>query len=205
LCTLAAEFSDPAVTTVTGLIYPMNTNPYGGKEQYLRRRSERRVFDSNVDNWFALANFGGIGDAANMAFRRKAFDVWPGFNERLGLGTLIRGCAEHNAFFELIKRGHRIVFTPAAVVHHPFPETLVDARRRSGRDLEAAFAYITYLFFEESHYRGQLISFLTRAVIRRLLLLSQNPIYSRIHEAKALIAGLRQYFKHRFEAKSARA
>jgi len=140
-----------------------------------------------------------------MAFRRTAFDVWPGFNERLGLGTLIRGCAEHNAFFELIKRGHRIVFTPDAIVNHPFPETLSEARKRSGRDLEAAFAYMTFLFFEESRYRLKLIQFLARAIARRGLLLAKSPIYSRRHELKALVAGFRQYLKHRVEAKSVRA
>src|SRR5262249_22229023 len=123
LCNLIAEFSDPTVIAVTGLISPLNPNPYGGAEQYVYRRKQRKVFDSTIRDWFALANFGAIGDGANMAFRRSIFETWPGFNEWLGLGTPIRGSEEHNAFFELIKRGHRIIFTPAAVVQHPFPET----------------------------------------------------------------------------------
>src|SRR5262245_10366738 len=130
---------------VTGVISAMTPSP-AGIEQYLRSRQQRREFDSSTDDWFALANFGGIGDGPNMAFRRKIFDCWGGFNERLGLGAAVPGSEEHNAFFELIKRGYRVVFTPRSIVHHPFPETPEEAQKRSFRYVEAGFAYMTLLF-----------------------------------------------------------
>ena len=45
---------------------------------------ERRAVDRQEPAWFEMANFGGVGDGGNMAFRRRAFDIWPGFHERLG-------------------------------------------------------------------------------------------------------------------------
>jgi hypothetical protein len=99
-----------------------------------------------------------------MAVRRKSFDHWPGFNERLGLGTAVPGSADYYALFEIMKRGHRVVFTPAAIVHHPLPSTLAEARARSFRGLQASIAYMSFLFVEEPPYRRELLSyFLTRS------------------------------------------
>ena len=66
------------------------------------------VFDRETPFWFERANFGGIGDGGNMAFRRCVFDIWPGFDERLGRGAVIDGGEEHYAFFSLLDRGYRI-------------------------------------------------------------------------------------------------
>jgi hypothetical protein len=53
------------------------------------------VVDRQTPAWFERANFGGIGDGGNMAFRRYAFAVWPGFDVRLGRGALLHGGEEH--------------------------------------------------------------------------------------------------------------
>jgi cellulose synthase/poly-beta-1,6-N-acetylglucosamine synthase-like glycosyltransferase len=168
LTSLVTEFSDPAVIAVTGRIDPLNGSAYSRIGQYASRRSQRHLFDDATPDWFALANFGGIGDGANMAFRRRAFDIWPGFDVRLGLGGAVAGSDEHNAFFELIRRGHRIVFTPSAIVHHPFPATLKEARERSFRNLKAALAYMALLFIEQPRHRMSLAGFIARSVIRRV-------------------------------------
>jgi glycosyltransferase involved in cell wall biosynthesis len=197
LCALAQEFSASDVMAVTGLIQPTNSDAYGGTDQYVRHRGRRRRFDSKTPEWFGLTNFGGIGDASNMAFRRIAFEIWPGFNERLGLGTAVPGCADHNAFFELIKRGHQIVFTPSAIVHHPFPETREKARRRLLRYLEATFAYVAYLFVEEPRHRLQLISFVARAALRRIVGVKRDGVITLKDELKSSLAGLNHYIAHR--------
>jgi cellulose synthase/poly-beta-1,6-N-acetylglucosamine synthase-like glycosyltransferase len=174
LPSLVSEFSDPAVIAVTGRIEPLNgltglsASTYKRLGQYACRRNERQVFDDTTPDWFALANFGGIGDGANMAFRRRAFDIWPGFDVRLGLGGAVAGSDEHNAFFELIRRGHRIVFTPGAIVYHPFPTTQEEARDRSFRNLKAVLVYMALLFIEQPRYRTSLAGFIFRAVVRRV-------------------------------------
>jgi cellulose synthase/poly-beta-1,6-N-acetylglucosamine synthase-like glycosyltransferase len=197
LCNLIEEFSAPNVMAVTGLISPANLSSVG-IEQYFHARQQRREFDSNTDGWFALANFGGIGDGANMAFRRKVFDSWEGFSERLGLGTAVCGSEEHNAYFELIKRGHRVVFTPRSVVQHPFPETSDDARKRSFRFTEAGCAYMARLFVEEPAYRRYLLSFLVKAVTRRIRT-RRNRQLTRWQELTAFFRGVRLYWRYRHD------
>ena len=198
LCNLIEEFSDPNVMAVTGLISPTKPS-YPQIEGYFRACYKRREFDSSTDDWFALANFGGIGGGANMAFRRKVFDFWGGFNERLGLGALVCGGEEHNAYFELIKRGYRIVFTPRSVVQHPFPKTSDDVRRRSVQDMKAGAGYMALLFFEEPAYRRYLLSFLRKAVTRRIRI-RRNPLLTRWQELQAFVSGLGLYWQYRRDA-----
>jgi hypothetical protein len=124
----------------------------------------RRVIDSQTSHWFEITNFGGAGDGMNMSFRRKAFEVWPGFDERLGRGALIDGGEEHYAFFSLVKRGYRVVYTPHAVVRHPFPRTRKELRVRYVKDLSAATAYMMLLFAEQPRYRRNLITYVMGAL-----------------------------------------
>jgi hypothetical protein len=153
---------------VTGRIFALKL---GGEEERLCQTfgigniggPERRKIDRHTPDWFEMAHFGGIGDGI-MAFRRVAFDVWPGFDERLGRGVLIQGGEEHHAFFSLIDRGYSIVYTPAAVVRHNCPQTLGELRARHLRDLTAASAYITLLFFEEGRYRRRVLKYINEAL-----------------------------------------
>jgi len=166
LTKLANEFRDPAVIVVTGHMLPLREET--GLEQQgdgLRRGSVpgRRVVDRNTPAWFELANFGGLGDGGSMAFRRAAFDVWPGFDERLGRGAALEASEEHYAFFCLLDRGYRAVFTPEAFGHHPLPRTLADLRTRRLRDLTAATAYFTFLFVEQPRYRWRVLKYVLEA------------------------------------------
>ncbi len=203
LSKIVTEFEDPAVMAVTGRIEPLNRDAYCSIEECTKGRDKRRIFDTATPDWFALANFGGVGDGANMAFRRKVFDMWSGFDVRLGLGGAIEGSDEHNAFFELIKRGYRIVFTPKAIVCHPFPTTAKEARARSLRDLRAGFAYMTLLFVEQPGYRFLLIRFLARSAFRRILGKASSSIHSRRHEFVA-VAGSLHYWRSRRDRSGAR-
>ena len=124
----------------------------------------RRVVDRSTPAWFELANFGGLGDGGSMAFRRAAFDVWPGFDERLGRGAALDASEEHYAFFCLLDRGYRAVFTPEAIGHHPLPRTLADMRTRCLRDLTASTAYFTFLFVEQPRYRWRVLKYVLEAM-----------------------------------------
>lgn len=99
-----------------------------------------------------------------MAFRRAAFDVWPGFDERLGRGAALDASEEHYAFFCLLDRGYRAVFTPEAIGHHPLPRTLADLRTRRLRDLSASTAYFTFLFVEQPRYRWRVLKYVLEAM-----------------------------------------
>jgi glycosyltransferase involved in cell wall biosynthesis len=141
LVALVAEFDDPNIAIVTGRVLPVSVSTdserivaaVGGQGPAFR---ERRALDSQSPHWFGVANFGGAGDGNNMAFRRSVFDDWPGFDERLGRGAPIDGNEEHYAFFQLIDRGYALVYTPNAVVRHPYADT-IEKLRASALPLES--------------------------------------------------------------------
>ena len=164
LSLLTRDFADPRVMAVTGAILPTRDEELAclcnkAAERWAQR-TERRVVDSATAAWFEIANFGGLGDGSNMAFRRIIFDTWPGFDERLGRGTVLNGGEEHYAFFTLIERDYRVVYNPNAIVRHPHPHTIRELRRRHLNVLATAAAYITRLAVEHPSHRGALVEFL---------------------------------------------
>jgi len=163
LSALIEEFKDPFVMAAAGKNLPLNTEAETEKSLGLRRGfnlgQERRKVDRQTPFWFEIANFGGIGIEMNMAFRRSAFEVWPGFDERIGYGTAIAGCTGHSAFFSLIKKDYRVAYTPHAVVHHAYPQTLKDLRTRHLKSLRASAGYLTLLFVEQRHYRAAVLRY----------------------------------------------
>ena len=99
-----------------------------------------------------------------MAFRRRAFDLWPGFDERLGRGVILDGGEEHHAFFSLIDRGYRVVYTPDAVVHHPCPRDHRGSPCAPPERPSASTGYITLLFVEEPRYRRKVFNYVLEAL-----------------------------------------
>ena len=205
---LAAEFDDPAVMAVAGDVRPMSLETEA--ERLHERvtglaslRGRRRVIDRATRGWFETVTFGGIGLGANMAFRRAAFDVWAGFDERLGYGTPIGGGEEHDAFFRLISAGHRVVYTPAAVVRHPHPRTMAEARAKHLRTLASSSAYLTRLFIEAPGFRWATLVATARWLIGASLAECRGPRRDRLELAPphlvlgALAAGPIRYARSR--------
>jgi len=165
LTVLAQEFKDPLVAAVTGAILPTvayskSASEREGAVSGGAERAQRRVVDRGTPGWFEIANFGELGDGSNMAFRCDAFDVWPGFEENLGRGTVLNGGEEHYAFFALIERGYRIVYNPEAIIRHPDPRTPQELRRRHLGLLATTAAYITKLAVEHPSSRRALARYL---------------------------------------------
>jgi len=161
LAGLTCEFEDPRVMAVAGQIRALSVET---EAEHLCASmggvmAERRIVDRAVPRWFELANFGGLGNGGNMAFRRRVFEMWPGFDERLGRGAPLDGGEEHYAFFNLIDRGYRVVYTPRAVVRHPYPPTLEDLRARHLQGLAAATGYLALLFIEHPRYRRAVVTY----------------------------------------------
>jgi cellulose synthase/poly-beta-1,6-N-acetylglucosamine synthase-like glycosyltransferase len=191
LTALAAEFADPNVMAVAGYIEPISeseaTSGSGGK---------LRKVDRNTPRWFAITTFGGIGDGGNMAFRRSAFRLWPGFDERFGLGAILSSGEEHNAFFSLVALGGRCVYTPHAVVRH-----LPDSPECVARNYEAAIAHSLVLFKEQPRWSFELLKHLLRHAFMRKrdwrVHRSLNPLPSLSADAKfaAALAACRTYLR----------
>ncbi len=158
LAGLVKEFSDPDVMAVTGPVLPLSLETETQRRRAVvvesdPRLRERRVVNSGTPEWFELASFGGLGNGGNMAFRRQAFSVWPGFDERLGRGAKLPGGEDHDALFALIKAGYVVVSTPNAIVRHPLPDTVENLRARYSHELAEATGYFTLLLVECRGYR----------------------------------------------------
>ena len=169
LTALAAEFADELVMGVGGKTVPLRVETESERLFAQIRggaynRPASLVVDRDTPYWFEICGFGGIGAGCNMAVRRAAFESWPGFHERTGRGTPVYGGDEQYAFFSLVSRGHRVSYTPEAVVRHPFPPTMDVLRARYLNDLTASTAFFTMMLVEERGYRWSTLRYLWEAM-----------------------------------------
>jgi cellulose synthase/poly-beta-1,6-N-acetylglucosamine synthase-like glycosyltransferase len=159
LSALLAEFGDPRVAAVCGRTLALDSRAGSDGSP----ADERLVFGGplrvevrrGAPDWFERANFGGLGQGQNLAFRRSVFERWHGFDERLGVGTSARGMEEHYALFSLLDRDWSIVYTPAARVRHPAPESASQARALQLREIRSASFHMALLLVEEPRYRAR--------------------------------------------------
>ena len=216
LTALMREFEDPSVHAVAGRIRYMaidaernlTADERDAEEPPRPWRSWSR-FDAGSERWFEDACFGGIGDGANMAFRRKVFDRWPGFDERIGRGQQLTGGEDHFAFLSIVSLGRRVVYTPAAVILHPHPTTPERERTRKLELIRDALAMIVLLWVEHPAHRRDLLRFLAGAALRRLTGRTRRhhgeARVSAWESCLAVITGPSRYFSVRKKAFSGRA
>jgi len=204
LASLAREFADSKVSAATGKIVlkaPTDDPALLAEcRAYAERRGDERiVLDRRHPRWFVLCNFGGIGDGGNMAFRRSDVSLWMGFDVRLGRGALIDGGEDQHAFFSLIARGGRMVYTPLAVVEHPTPATSGELRERRRRDVSNAAAYVTLLCVEHWEYWPTIAAHLGRWLVRRPVSgTAAAPLVSGGEAMRLRWSGLLLYLRSRF-------
>lgn len=161
---LAAQFRDPSVAAVTGRTLML----FDGAAEIPLDASDLGPATIRLDRsqplWFEMASFGGIGNGNNMAVRRRVFDGWSGFDERLGRGAFLPSCEEHRAFAQLIEDGHAVIYTPEAVVRHPVPSTVNDRCEQFLRSRSDLAAYAVFLFCTTQH-RGRVAKYVAQAVL----------------------------------------
>lgn len=212
---LVAEFDDRRTMAAAGRILPIGADAtaellsrWTGS---LDRGIARRAVTVAHPLWFELVNFGGIGAGCNMAVRREAFEVWPGFDERLGRGAVIECGEDDFAFFALVELGYQVVYAPGAVVHHPDRPDVEKRRSEFIRDVTASAGYLTLLFVEKSRYRGRVIRYVIgwlRGEPRPWRSLGPAPSAvrpSRLRMTVARLAGIARYARCRLWAHRADA
>ncbi|HWI18473.1 MAG TPA: glycosyltransferase family 2 protein [Vicinamibacterales bacterium] len=170
---LVTEFQDPRVGAVAGRTRYMKAagDPLVMSDQDARGEVEprpRRRFDRDVDGWFALACFGGIGDGNTMMFRRELLTSVVRFDERIGRGRAIDSGDEHIAFMSLISDGFHVVHAPAAVVRHPVPSAIDGRQAKRFRDLRGSIAYFLFVWSQFPNHRVDVVRFLASRLTRRV-------------------------------------
>jgi glycosyltransferase involved in cell wall biosynthesis len=167
LSALVREFADPMVMAVVGGILPphhqIGAAPAEAAE-HCTSGAPKRVVDKSTPHWFEISNFGGLGIGANMSFRRSAFGVWPGFDERLGRGAVLFAGEDDYAFFSLIERGYRVVHVPGAAVRHGGCDHHDDRERRLTM-LAGLAGYAFFLLREEPAHRVEVVKFLLGGMV----------------------------------------
>ena len=161
---LAAQFDDPDVTVATGRTLPLLEAADARGSDFTDLGPSVIRLDRRDPRWFEIASFGGIGNGNNMAFRRRVFNEWRGFDERLGRGALLSSCEEHRAFAQLIEGGYAVVYTPKAMVRHPVPATLEERQRQYTQSRADLAAYAVFLFVV-TRQRWRVAGYVAEAVV----------------------------------------
>ena len=125
----------PDVSCVTGLVIPktLETPVQAWFEDFggFNRGYAQREFDLSEHRGDSLLypyTAGAMGGLGNSAFRRSALLSPDAFNTVLGPGTPAFGAEDQDAFVSLLKRGERLLYEPAALVHHTHRDSYGELR-----------------------------------------------------------------------------
>lgn len=153
LTALSAPFAeDPRIGCATGLILPARlTTPaqvllesHGGFAKGFSPRTYDPARPPADEPLFPFTA-GRFGSGANMAFRATALRAAGGFDPATGTGTPARGGDDLYAFVTILAEGHRLRYTPDALVWHHHRETLQDLRSQAYGYGAGLTAYLTAL------------------------------------------------------------
>ncbi|WP_055695657.1 glycosyltransferase, partial [Streptomyces prasinopilosus] len=86
---------------------------------------------------------GRFGSGANMAFRAEVLRAVGGFDPATGAGTPARGGDDLYGFVRVLARGHRLHYTPRALVWHHHRETWADLETQAFGYGAGLTAYLT--------------------------------------------------------------
>ncbi|WP_369195916.1 glycosyltransferase [Streptomyces djakartensis] len=102
---------------------------------------------------------GRFGSGANMAFRTRVLREVGGFDPATGAGTAARGGDDLYGFVRVLAQGHRLHYTPYALVWHHHRETWRDLETQAYGYGAGLTAYLTAVLVNRP---GLLPAFLTR-------------------------------------------
>ena len=209
---LLVEFSELEVGVVTGCVLPWPKNSASGVQAAVARGAsldgrfggeQRLVLDRKSPGWMELCAFGGFGIAANMAVRRSAFERVGGFHLLLGPGAPLLLSEEYYLYFALVGLGYRGVYTPKAVVYHPYLTLEEDRGRRYLVSRTAGSAFVTFLLAQHPEHVPAILQYIgrrlsgQRSAWGRPGFLPRPPGVSRWQALKAILAGSVLYLRHR--------
>lgn len=203
------------VACVTGLIFPAELEM--PVQEWLERFSlskgfARRVFDlseNRLPNPLYPYTAGVFGSGANMAFKRSFLREIGGFDPALGAGTDAMGGDDLATFFEVVTRGYKLVYQPAALVHHWHRRDYAGLRRQVYGYGVGLTAYLTKTLIDQP---GRLPGFIARVPYGLAHALSLRapehaerrttyPDELRRLERKGMLAGPFAYLRSRWKSR----
>ncbi|MFH0178252.1 glycosyltransferase [Streptomyces cacaoi] len=167
LTELTAPFTaDPDLGCATGLILPARLRTpaqvllesHGGFAKGFTARTYDPQDPPADEPLFPFAA-GRFGSGANMAFRTEVLRAVGGFDPATGAGTLARGGDDLYGFVRVLAGGHRLHYTPLALVWHHHRETWRDLETQAYGYGAGLTAYLTAILVNRP---GLLPAFLAR-------------------------------------------
>ncbi|WP_405627935.1 glycosyltransferase [Streptomyces sp. NBC_00016] len=167
LTELTAPFTaDPGLGCATGLILPARLRTpaqvllesHGGFAKGFTARTYDPQ-DPPADEPLFPFTAGRFGSGANMAFRTEVLRAAGGFDPATGAGTLARGGDDLYGFVRVLAGGHRLHYTPLALVWHHHRETWRDLETQAYGYGAGLTAYLTAILVNRP---GLLPAFLAR-------------------------------------------
>jgi O-antigen biosynthesis protein len=183
LSALTAPFTtDPALGCVTGLILPARLatpaqillESHGG----FAKGFEPRLYDPAAppaDEPLFPFTAGSFGSGANMAFRAEALRAVGGFDPATGTGTPARGGDDLYAFVRLLTAGHRLRYTPEALVWHHHRETWQDLTNQAYGYGAGLTAYLTAILVRRPALLPALLAKLPRGLAHARTITAHRP------------------------------
>ncbi|MBD0708630.1 glycosyl transferase family 2 [Streptomyces sp. CBMA291] len=162
---------DPGLGCSTGLILPARLatpaqillEAHGG----FAKGFAPRLYDPArppVDEPLFPFTAGGFGSGANMAFRADALRRAGGFDPATGTGTAARGGDDLYAFVAVLAAGHRLRYTPDALVWHHHRDTWQDLRNQAYGYGAGLTAYLTATLLRRPRLLPALLARLPRGL-----------------------------------------
>ncbi|WP_437023078.1 glycosyltransferase [Streptomyces sp. enrichment culture] len=151
LTELTAPFAaDPRLGCATGLILPARLRTpaqvllesHGGFAKGFTPRTYDPK-DPPADEPLFPFTAGRFGSGANMAFRTQVLRSVGGFDPATGAGTRARGGDDLYGFVRVLAQGHRLHYTPQALVWHHHRETWKDLETQAYGYGAGLTAYLT--------------------------------------------------------------
>ncbi|WP_395575421.1 glycosyltransferase [Streptomyces sp. BK79] len=151
LTELTAPFAaDPRLGCATGLILPARLRTpaqvllesHGGFAKGFTPRTYDPAHPPADEPLFPFTA-GRFGSGANMAFRTSALRAVGGFDPATGAGTRARGGDDLYGFVRVLAGGHRLRYTPRALVWHHHRETWRDLETQAYGYGAGLTAYLT--------------------------------------------------------------
>lgn len=183
LSALTAPFAaDPRTGCVTGLILPARlTTPaqvllesHGGFAKGFVPRLYDPAAPPPDDPLFPFTA-GSFGSGANMAFRTSALRAVGGFDPATGTGTPARGGDDLYAFVRILTAGHRLRYTPDALVWHHHRESWQDLRNQAYGYGAGLTAYLTAVLCRRPSLLPALLVKLPRGLAHARAITAHRP------------------------------